>query len=94
MTKTLTFSDTILAKISPAGDLIHFDGVECRRLAAEFVAGQHDQHRVIAMLCASLLDRLAKEFDHVLRETKDGGGTMGDMIRQFNIDTHSGEAGP
>lgn len=83
-------ANNIWARIDSGGKLFYFDNRECRRLSSAFGMGVRNNETAMARLCTALLDRLAKEFDHILRERADGGGTMGDMIREFSVEEGPG----
>jgi hypothetical protein len=82
-TKTSTFNsnnpENVLARISPSGDLVLFNNMEIRKVAKE---DPFSEGGMTARLCIALLDRVAREVDHIYKE---GGGTYGDAIRNLNI---------
>ena len=68
--------------VNEDGELIQFDNELCRQLADGFDQGRRENYIFTAKFIISVLDEAAKEVDHIL---KAGGGTQGDLIREFDV---------
>ena len=73
-------NERVFAKISDDGKLKKFNNKLCREIAAGVVTDSTDVCISIAKLCILLLEGAAREVDHIMKE---GGGTHGDIIRNF-----------